>query len=340
MSVVTQVPSFRQLAYASTPERLWLTLEEVLHSLLHLIIRMETYCSLKWKKCEGFRETNLDCTSLGDDERSGRPNTATIVENIAKVHQMVLDNHRTKVRDSREGKSIACSYECKFIETSAAINHNVDELLVGVVSQIRLKHRQKEKEEVIRPAKVTSPSTSPFKKGSGSVKGSLRSSLRTKGIINRLLGKSGRSKSCDNLGAAWDSLRSGKFLHLTYPPGSFRYSNNLKKRASLHQKEPVNSLKNQSQVTFCYHLRSRYNHRVADLLQSASSYTISTSTSSSFEYELSYHLWKQVGNEDFQQDWCSQNLLFSAICRKTSWKNLPERKKFHAAPLSGLPDDF
>ncbi|PRD36113.1 UNVERIFIED_CONTAM: GTP-binding protein GEM [Trichonephila clavipes] len=109
------------------------------------------------------------------------------------------DLARTREIAVEEGKSIACSYECKFIETSAAINHNVDELLVGVVSQIRLKHRQKEKEEVIRPAKVTSPSTSPFKKGSGSVKGSLRSSLRTKGIINRLLGKSGRSKSCDNL---------------------------------------------------------------------------------------------------------------------------------------------
>ncbi|GFX46865.1 HTH_48 domain-containing protein [Trichonephila clavipes] len=34
--------------------------------------------------------------SLGNDERSGRPNTATTNENIAKVHQMVLDDHRIK----------------------------------------------------------------------------------------------------------------------------------------------------------------------------------------------------------------------------------------------------
>ncbi|GFY16505.1 hypothetical protein TNCV_735341 [Trichonephila clavipes] len=34
--------------------------------------------------------------SLGDDECSGRPNTATTNENIAKVHQMVLDDHRIK----------------------------------------------------------------------------------------------------------------------------------------------------------------------------------------------------------------------------------------------------
>ncbi|GIY75846.1 GTP-binding protein GEM [Caerostris extrusa] len=75
------------------------------------------------------------------------------------------DLARTREIAVEEGKAIACSYECKFIETSAAINHNVDELLVGMVSQIRLKNRQKEKEENNRPAKTSSPSTSPFKKG-------------------------------------------------------------------------------------------------------------------------------------------------------------------------------
>ncbi|GFU25766.1 HTH_48 domain-containing protein [Trichonephila clavipes] len=32
--------------------------------------------------------------SLGDDECSGRPNTATTDENITKAHQMVLDGAR------------------------------------------------------------------------------------------------------------------------------------------------------------------------------------------------------------------------------------------------------
>ncbi|KAK5641804.1 hypothetical protein RI129_010351 [Pyrocoelia pectoralis] len=36
--------------------------------------------------------------SLGDDERSGRPKTATTDDNIAKVHKMVLDDRRIKVR--------------------------------------------------------------------------------------------------------------------------------------------------------------------------------------------------------------------------------------------------
>ena len=43
---------------------------------------------------------------MGDDERSGRPKTATTDENIVKVHQMVLDDHRIKVRDSRGYKHV------------------------------------------------------------------------------------------------------------------------------------------------------------------------------------------------------------------------------------------
>ncbi|GFU99749.1 HTH_48 domain-containing protein [Trichonephila clavipes] len=40
--------------------------------------------------------------SLGDDERSLRPNIATTDENIAKVPQMELDDHRIKVREIAE----------------------------------------------------------------------------------------------------------------------------------------------------------------------------------------------------------------------------------------------
>lgn len=44
-----------------------------------------------------------------------------------------------------EGKAMATQYDCKFIETSVGINHNVDELLVGLLSQIRLKLENPEK---------------------------------------------------------------------------------------------------------------------------------------------------------------------------------------------------
>ena len=40
--------------------------------------------------------------NLEDDERSGRPKTATTDENIAKVDQMKLDVHRIKVREIAE----------------------------------------------------------------------------------------------------------------------------------------------------------------------------------------------------------------------------------------------
>ena len=38
-----------------------------------------------------------------------------------------------------DGKCLACTFKMKFIEVSVAINHNVDELLAGILSQIRLK---------------------------------------------------------------------------------------------------------------------------------------------------------------------------------------------------------
>lgn len=38
-----------------------------------------------------------------------------------------------------DGKCLACTFRAKFIEVSVGINHNVDELLAGILTQIRLK---------------------------------------------------------------------------------------------------------------------------------------------------------------------------------------------------------
>ena len=38
-----------------------------------------------------------------------------------------------------DAKAVANTYKSKYTETSAALNHNVDELLVGILTQIRLK---------------------------------------------------------------------------------------------------------------------------------------------------------------------------------------------------------
>ena len=40
---------------------------------------------------------------------------------------------------SSDAKAVANTYKSKYTETSAALNHNVDELLVGILTQIRLK---------------------------------------------------------------------------------------------------------------------------------------------------------------------------------------------------------
>ncbi|XP_074868136.1 GTP-binding protein REM 1 [Carettochelys insculpta] len=46
-----------------------------------------------------------------------------------------------------EGRSCAMVFDCKFIETSAALQHNVTELFEGVVRQIRLRRDSKEANE-------------------------------------------------------------------------------------------------------------------------------------------------------------------------------------------------
>ncbi|XP_030765734.1 protein GVQW3-like [Sitophilus oryzae] len=55
--------------------------------------------------------------SLGDDERSGRPKTATTDDNIAKVHHMVLDDRRgrIKVREIAEVMSISKERVCHIL---------------------------------------------------------------------------------------------------------------------------------------------------------------------------------------------------------------------------------
>ncbi|XP_029447554.1 GTP-binding protein GEM [Rhinatrema bivittatum] len=46
-----------------------------------------------------------------------------------------------------EGRACAVVFDCKFIETSAAVQHNVKELFEGMVRQVRLRRDSKEKNE-------------------------------------------------------------------------------------------------------------------------------------------------------------------------------------------------
>lgn len=84
-----------------------------------------------------------------------------------------------------EGRTIADKLDIKYIETSVGFNHNVDELLVGIVTQIRLKRAQPlatqttMKKIIARSMKFTS---------------------KARGLMDRLLQKCDlKTKSCDNL---------------------------------------------------------------------------------------------------------------------------------------------
>src|SRR5436190_23298789 len=54
-------------------------------------------------------------TSLADDERSGRPTTATTIDNIEEIHQMVMDNRRIKVREIAEAIGISKERVCHIL---------------------------------------------------------------------------------------------------------------------------------------------------------------------------------------------------------------------------------
>ncbi|CAH4023802.1 unnamed protein product [Pieris brassicae] len=56
------------------------------------------------------------------------------------------DLARARQVTTNEGKALATSRDSKFIETSSGIQHNVDELLVGILKQIRLKESREKKQ--------------------------------------------------------------------------------------------------------------------------------------------------------------------------------------------------
>ncbi|XP_037946548.1 uncharacterized protein LOC119685822 isoform X2 [Teleopsis dalmanni] len=161
-------------------------------------------------------------------------------QNIAQKAVILVANKadlaRSRLVTSDEGKAMATAYDCKFIETSVGINHNVDELLVGLLSQIRLKLENPEKsrdlfrKRSIRKSKKracsplsgacltggTNPNTplgptnnimSDLNTPPGSAQSSPRkyrgsrtsTSLKVKGLLGRVWARDSKSKSCENL---------------------------------------------------------------------------------------------------------------------------------------------
>ncbi|XP_048244689.1 GTP-binding protein RAD-like [Haliotis rufescens] len=97
-----------------------------------------------------------------------------------------IDLVRKRKVSADEARLCAESFDCKYAETSAALNHHVDELLVGSLSQIRLKLNI----STVMPPVVRDNKRKDKKKHHGFARS----------ILNKLFRKSAKkTQSCDNL---------------------------------------------------------------------------------------------------------------------------------------------
>ncbi|XP_055688076.1 GTP-binding protein REM 1 [Lutzomyia longipalpis] len=101
-----------------------------------------------------------------------------------------IDLARSRAVSAQDGKCLACTFRAKFIEVSVGINHNVDELLAGTLTQIRLKKEH----NLIQGSREGS---SPHWYKSRSV---MRASMKARQMITWILGKEdSKFKNCENL---------------------------------------------------------------------------------------------------------------------------------------------
>ncbi|XP_074028705.1 rad, Gem/Kir family member 3 [Leptinotarsa decemlineata] len=125
-----------------------------------------------------FLKAEVELTRLQDaDLLRSRP--AIVVANK-------IDLARSRAVSTQDGKCLACTFRAKFIEISVGINHNVDELLVGILTQIRLKVLNFEE----------GGHTPQWYKSRGMVK----ASMKARQMFTWLFGKEdSKFKNCENL---------------------------------------------------------------------------------------------------------------------------------------------
>lgn len=97
---------------------------------------------------------------------------------------------------------MAARYRCKFVEVSAVLNYKIDELLVGIVTQIRLKRRRYRNKMACASQQQSAGAVAATGIGAAAdsaVSGCYR---QARGVVNMLFGKHQRRRlfrSCDNL---------------------------------------------------------------------------------------------------------------------------------------------
>ncbi|KAK6645510.1 hypothetical protein RUM43_001787 [Polyplax serrata] len=133
-----------------------------------------------------FKFSKFNNLKEGPDSR----NRKTKIDSVAVATDLINTVAR-KTFSIREidGKCLACTFRAKYIEVSVGINHNIDELLVGILNQIRLK---------LTNAELEDPnSTHPHWYKS---RGVVRASLKARQMFTWLFGKEdSKFKNCENL---------------------------------------------------------------------------------------------------------------------------------------------
>ncbi|CAH1991621.1 unnamed protein product [Acanthoscelides obtectus] len=103
-----------------------------------------------------YTDPHAYCVVYSSADRSSLEIAENILQNLwtldtISTRAVILvankaDLVRSRVVTTEEGKSMATSYDCKYIETSVGINHNVDELL-GLVQKTKFIKEEPEQEQ-------------------------------------------------------------------------------------------------------------------------------------------------------------------------------------------------
>lgn len=103
-----------------------------------------------------------------------------------------------------EGRACAAVFDCKFIETSAAMQHNVWEAFHGIVRQLRLRRDSKEVNKRRRDKHCKARRES--------------LPMKAKRFLDKMVAKNNpsvafwlKSKSCHDLSVLWESSRLSYF---------------------------------------------------------------------------------------------------------------------------------
>lgn len=96
---------------------------------------------------------------------------------------------RSRAVSVDDGRDLACSYNAKFMEISVGINHKCDDLLVGILNQLRLRGE----------AEAGDEEEAPKERSWTRNRSLMRASMKAKRVINRIMGKTeAKYKSCED----------------------------------------------------------------------------------------------------------------------------------------------